>query len=89
MVEFAALVERVQRCRVCPRMEGRRRILGDAKGRLRARVMLVGTAHIWNDRLLAATYHPGPRVWNQPERRKALLQQWDRLLMPASATARR
>lgn len=186
---YAALVARVQACRACPRMEGRRRVLGDANGSLRPRVMLVGTApgrhgaertgvpfggdrsgaaldallqragltraevfitnavlcnpqdahgrndepsaaelracgehlratvevvdpplvvalgataygalrrletapewpqalgaaHHWNGRLLAATYHPGPRVWNQPLRRAALLRQWDALLSP-------
>jgi uracil-DNA glycosylase family 4 len=40
----------------------------------------LGTAHPWNGRRLAATYHPGPRVWNQPSRRAALLAQWDALL---------
>jgi len=197
MVAFATLVERVQACRACPRMEGRRRVLGEANGRLRPRVMLVGTApgrhgaertgvpfggdrsgealdallsrahltrddvfisnavlcnpqdsrgrndeptaaelaacrehlrativvvdpplvvalgrtayaslcklgedpappwsdalaatHPWSGRLLAATYHPGPRVWNQPERRRSVLQQWDRLFMPASPPPR-
>jgi uracil-DNA glycosylase len=184
---FAELVARVQACTACPRMEGRRRVLGAANGRLRPRAMLVGTApgrhgaertgvpfsgdrsgaaldellararltrddvfitnavlcnpqdargrndeptaaelrncggnlratveivapplvvalgrtafqalsrldsappwehalgvrHPWNGRLLAATYHPGPRVWNQPDRRAALLAQWDALL---------
>jgi uracil-DNA glycosylase family 4 len=41
---FASLVERVQACRACPRMEGRRRVLGEANGPLRARAVLVGTA---------------------------------------------
>jgi uracil-DNA glycosylase family 4 len=189
---FAALVARVQACRACPRMEGRRRVLGEANGAPRPRAMLVGTApgrhgaertgipftgdrsgaaleellaragmsrddvfitnavlcnpqdargrnteptaaelracrdHLqktiavvdpplvvalgrtahaalckldthampweealgttraWNGRLLAATYHPGPRVWQQPRRRKALLQQWDALFSPAT-----
>lgn len=186
---YVALVERVQACTACPRMEGRRRVLGDANGSLHPRVMLVGTApgrhgaertgipfsgdrsgaaldellarakltradvfisnavlcnpqdergrndeptaaelgacrehlretvalvdpplvialgrtahqalcgldsaapapwadalgnpHAWNGRKLAATYHPGPRVWMQPDRRAALLAQWDALL---------
>jgi uracil-DNA glycosylase family 4 len=184
--DFDLLVRRVQACRACPRMEGRRRVLGDACGPLRARALLVGTApgrhgaertgipfagdrsgaaldlllrraglgradvfvtnavlcnpqdargrndepsaaelhacraHLdatlrlvdaplvvalgrtafdavqaiqpaglrwedvlgapqpWRDgRLLAATYHPGPRVWMQPLRRAALEAQWD------------
>jgi len=186
---YAALVARVQACRACPRMEGRRRVLGDANGGLRPRAMLVGTApgrhgaertgipfsgdrsgealdallqragltrgdvfitnavlcnpqdargrndeptaaelracsrHLgdtvaavdpplvvalgrtayaalsrlhpaprwdealgsatpWHGRSIAATYHPGPRVWNQPLRRAALLAQWDALLSP-------
>jgi uracil-DNA glycosylase family 4 len=38
----------------------------------------LGTAMPWhNGRLLAATYHPGPRVWMQPLRRAALEAQWD------------
>ena len=41
---FATLVERVQACRACPRMEGRRRVLGAANGPLRAVAVLVGTA---------------------------------------------
>jgi uracil-DNA glycosylase family 4 len=186
---YVALVERVQACTVCPRMDGRRRVLGDSNGSLRPRVMLVGTApgrhgaertgipfsgdrsgaaldellrrarltraevfitnavlcnpqdgrgrndepaaaelracrehlratvevvdpplvialgrtayqalckldgdattpwsdalgtpHAWNGRRIAATYHPGPRVWMQPDRRAALLAQWDALL---------
>jgi len=185
--EFGALVARVRECRACPGMEGRRRVLGEGNGPLRARAVLVGTgpgrhgaertgipfsgdrsgialdallrrvglgrgdvfitnavlcnpqdahgrnrepraaelancrAHLretlrlvdapivvalgrtaftalaalqggaawrweqvlgmpqpWRDgRLLAATYHPGPRVWNQPLRRQALEAQWD------------
>jgi len=193
---FALLVDRVQRCRACPRMEGRRRVLGEGNGSLRPVVMLVGTApgrhgaertgvpfsgdrsgealdqllrragldredvfitnavlcnpqdargrndeptaaelracrahlaetiavvdpplvvalgrtahaalariaraprwgealgtaHPWNGRRLAATYHPGPRVWNQPLRRATLLAQWDALLSPAAAPAPR
>ena len=183
---FDTLVERVQACRSCPRMEGRRRVLGGANGPLRAAAVLVGTApgrhgaertgvpfsgdrsgkaldallaraglsrddvfitnavlcnpqdgrgrnaeptaaelrncrtHLeatlacveaplvvalgrtafralaslpggapawedalgcatpWHDgRALAATYHPGPRVWQQPLRRAALEAQWD------------
>jgi uracil-DNA glycosylase family 4 len=189
--EFAALVARVQACRACPRMEGRRRVLGAANGPLRAAAVLVGTAPgrhgaertgvpfggdrsgaaldslLWhvgltradvfvtnavlcnpqdhrgrNDeptaaelrrcrehlqetlrlveaplvvalgrtayaalralddslpaweqalgrvhvrsrhRLVAATYHPGPRVWNQPARRAALLAQWEAVFSP-------
>jgi uracil-DNA glycosylase family 4 len=186
---YEALVARVQACRACPRMEGRRRVLGAANGSLSPRAMLVGTApgrhgaertgipfsgdrsgealdallaragltrtdvfitnavlcnpqdargrndeptaaelracstHLrdtiaavdpplvvalgrtahralagldevppweqalgtptpWHGRRLAATYHPGPRVWNQPARRAALLAQWDALLSP-------
>lgn len=45
----------------------------------------LGAQHAWNSRMLAATYHPGPRVWNQPLRRAALLAQWDALLTPAPA----
>ena len=186
---YEALVARVQACRACPRMEGRRRVLGAANGSLKPKAMLVGTApgrhgaertgipfsgdrsgealdalleragltraevfitnavlcnpqdshgrndeptaaelracrsHLrdtiaavdpplvvalghtayralkaldtapqwqdalgrqaqWHGRTLAATYHPGPRVWNQPARRAALLAQWDALLSP-------
>src|SRR5258707_1380878 len=43
-VDFAALVAQVRACRACPRMAGRRRVLGDANGPLRARAVLVGTA---------------------------------------------
>lgn len=42
--EFANLAARVQACRACPRMEGRRRVLGTANGPLRAAAVLVGTA---------------------------------------------
>ena len=42
--DFATLVADVQRCRACPRMEGRRRVLGAANGPLRAVAVLVGTA---------------------------------------------
>lgn len=190
---FPALVARVQSCRSCPRMEGRRRVLGEPNGPLRARAVLVGTApgrhgaertgvpfsgdrsgmalelllarvglrrdevfitnavlcnpqdghgrnteptaaelrncrgHLdatlravdaplvvalgrtafaalratspqpapaWDDLLgmprpwrdgtaLAATYHPGPRVWNQPLRRAALEAQWDAIFSRA------
>jgi uracil-DNA glycosylase len=188
---YAALVAQVQACRACPRMEGRRRVLGPANGPLRAAAVLVGTApgrhgaertgipfggdrsgdaldtllarvglrredvfitnavlcnpqddrgrnaeptaaelrrcrdHLartlalvesplvlalgrtafaavhavhpvglrWDDALgaacdwregrrLAASYHPGPRVWNQPPRRAALEAQWDALFSP-------
>ena len=186
---YEALVARVQACRACPRMEGRRRVLGAANGSLSPRALLVGTAPgrhgaertgipfsgdrsgealdallqraaltradvfitnavlcnpqdargrndeptaaelracspnlrdtvaavdpplvialgrtaytalarlgsappwhealgsttPWNGRRIAATYHPGPRVWNQPLRRAALLAQWDALLSP-------
>ncbi|HEV7678502.1 MAG TPA: uracil-DNA glycosylase [Candidatus Dormibacteraeota bacterium] len=41
---YHELVARVQACRACPRMDGRRRILGDANGPVRARAILVGTA---------------------------------------------
>jgi uracil-DNA glycosylase family 4 len=194
---FDDLVARVQACRACPRMEGRRRVLGVANGPLRPRAMLVGTApgrhgaertgipfsgdrsgaaldelleragmtrgdvfitnavlcnpqdargrnteptaaelracsaHLqqtiavvdaplivalgrtayaalckleqyaepwehalgtareWHGRNLAATYHPGPRVWQQPQRRAALLQQWDALFSPVTTPAPR
>jgi uracil-DNA glycosylase len=42
--DFAGLVARVQACRACARMDGRRRVLGEANGPLRARAVLVGTA---------------------------------------------
>jgi len=41
---FAALVDRAQACRDCPRMEGRRRVLGPANGPQSARLIVVGTA---------------------------------------------
>lgn len=41
---FDELVHRAQRCRICPAMEGRRRILSTANGPLTAQVMLVGEA---------------------------------------------
>jgi uracil-DNA glycosylase family 4 len=44
----------------------------------------LGARHAWNGRMLAAAYHPGPRVWNQPLRRAALLRQWDSLTQPAT-----
>jgi uracil-DNA glycosylase family 4 len=44
----------------------------------------LGTRHGWNGRMLAAAYHPGPRVWNQPLRRAALLRQWDALTQPST-----
>ena len=44
MDDFADLVARVQACRACPRMEGRKRVLGTANGPLRAVAVLVGTA---------------------------------------------
>lgn len=43
-VAFAALVEQAQACRLCPRMEGRRRVLGAANGSLAARVLFVAEA---------------------------------------------
>jgi DNA polymerase len=42
--EFERLVEAVQGCRRCPTMEGRRRVLGPANGRLDARVLFVAEA---------------------------------------------
>ena len=189
---FADLVVRVQACRACGRMEGRRRVLGESNGALRARAILVGTApgrhgaertgipfsgdrsgaaldellaaagltrdevfitnaalcnpqdahgrnseptaaelrncreHLratldvvqaplvvalgrtafaavralgdaqpqweeclgraveWEGRRLAATYHPGPRVWMQPRRRAALQEQWAAIFQPAT-----
>lgn len=41
---FAALVNRAQACRVCPRMEGRTRAIGPANGPLNARVLFVAEA---------------------------------------------
>lgn len=43
-VAFAALVERAQSCRLCPRMEGRRRVLSPANGSLATRVLFVAEA---------------------------------------------
>lgn len=37
-------MSRAQACRLCPRMEGRRRVLGDANGPRVARAIVVGTA---------------------------------------------
>lgn len=44
MDRFAALVERVATCRVCPTMEGRRRVLSAHNGPLVARVMFIAEA---------------------------------------------
>src|SRR5919202_821569 len=41
---FKELVARVQACRRCPSMEGRRRVLGPGNGSPRARILLVGEA---------------------------------------------
>ena len=41
---FAALVERARACRCCPRMEGRRRVLGPTNGPLDARILFVAEA---------------------------------------------
>src|SRR5436305_3150433 len=41
---FERLVQEVQACRRCPRMEGRRRVLGPANGEVGARIVLVGEA---------------------------------------------
>ncbi len=41
---YAALVARAAACTVCPRMEGRRRVLGPANGRLDAHVLFVAEA---------------------------------------------
>ena len=41
---FACLVETAQGCRVCPRMEGRRRVLGAANGPLSAAVCFIAEA---------------------------------------------
>lgn len=41
---FANLVEEAQRCRVCPRMEGRRRLLSAANGALQPRVLFIAEA---------------------------------------------
>lgn len=42
--EYEALVARVQACRRCPRMEGRRRVLGPANGNPRAPVLILAEA---------------------------------------------
>ncbi len=41
---YDALVARARACRLCPRMEGRRRVLGPDNGRLDARVLFVAEA---------------------------------------------
>jgi uracil-DNA glycosylase family 4 len=41
---FAAVAARAQACRACPRMEGRRRVLGTANGRIDGGVVIVGLA---------------------------------------------
>ena len=41
---YDALVARAQACRLCPRMEGRRRVLGAGNGPLDARVLFVAEA---------------------------------------------
>jgi len=41
---YDTLVERVQACRLCPRMEGRRRVLGAGNGALQARVLFLAEA---------------------------------------------
>ena len=41
---FAELVERARSCRLCPRMEGRRRVIGAANGAIPARVLFVAEA---------------------------------------------
>jgi uracil-DNA glycosylase len=41
---YAALVARAQACRLCPRMEGRRRVLGPGNGPLDTRVLFVAEA---------------------------------------------
>ena len=41
---FARLVDDVQACRRCPRMEGRRRVLGRANGPLSARLLFIAEA---------------------------------------------
>ncbi|MEO8289161.1 MAG: uracil-DNA glycosylase [Chloroflexota bacterium] len=41
---FINLVERVQSCRLCPRMEGRTRVLSHANGNLQARILFVAEA---------------------------------------------
>jgi uracil-DNA glycosylase len=41
---FLRLVERVSQCRVCPRMEGRTRVLSAANGNLQAQILFVAEA---------------------------------------------
>jgi len=41
---FRQLVELVQRCRMCPRMEGRTRVLGQANGNTQAQVLFIAEA---------------------------------------------
>jgi len=41
---YDTLVARVQACRLCPRMEGRRRVLGAGNGALQARVLFLAEA---------------------------------------------
>ena len=41
---FQCLIERVQSCRLCPRMEGRTRVLGQANGSLNSTVLFVAEA---------------------------------------------
>src|SRR5687768_10139901 len=41
---FLRLVERVSRCRACPRMEGRTRVLSAANGNLHAQILFVAEA---------------------------------------------
>jgi uracil-DNA glycosylase family 4 len=48
----------------------------------------LGASQPWSTRLLAATYHPAPRVTNHPQRRAALLAQWDALGPHLVAAAR-
>jgi uracil-DNA glycosylase len=43
----------------------------------------LGSVQPWsNGRVIAATYHPGPRVWMQPLRRATLEKQWDAVFQP-------
>jgi uracil-DNA glycosylase family 4 len=44
MLAFDHLVEEVHQCRVCPRMEGRRRLLSRANGALQPRVLFIAEA---------------------------------------------
>ncbi|HEV3125126.1 MAG TPA: uracil-DNA glycosylase [Candidatus Dormibacteraeota bacterium] len=48
-----------------------------------------GAPQPWSGRLLAATYHPAPRVVNQPARRHTLLAQWEALTPYIARTATR